>query len=389
VLVLAVFGSLAVLSLALNLWQWLAGRRFPLHQRNSRASQAQPVSLLKPLNGLDEDTELCLRSWFCQDYPAPVQILFAVASSEDPVCPVVSKFIAEFPQFDARLVICRPTAGANAKVAKLVELERLAVHEILVVSDADVRVERDFLVQLTAQLAEPKTGLVNCFYQMANPSTAAMRWEAVAINADFWSQVLQSQDLKPLDFALGAVMATRRQQLARIGGFQAVVNCLADDYQLGNRIARLGFDIVLCPLVVECWSNPMTWSEVWKHQLRWARTVRVCQPIPYFFSIFSNPTLWPLLWVIVKPSVFAVSFGLLCLIVRTLTAALLQARFTRRSAKACLSGFPILKDLLQVGIWALAFAGDHIEWRGVRMRLLRDGTLVPIKESRPRDANST
>jgi ceramide glucosyltransferase len=133
----------------------------------------------------------------------------------------------------------------------------------------------------------------------------------------------------------------------------------------------------------------MTWSEVWKHQLRWARTIRVCQPIPYFFSIFSNPTLWPLLWVIVKPSGFAVSFGLLCLIVRTLTAALLQARFTRRSAKACLSGFPILKDLLQVGIWALAFAGDHIEWRGVRMRLLRDGTLVPIKESRPRDANST
>jgi ceramide glucosyltransferase len=113
-----------------------------------------------------------------------------------------------------------------------------------------VRVEPDFLVQLTAQLAEPKTGLVNCFYQMANPSTAAMRWEAVAINADFWSQVLQSQNLKPLDFALGAVMATRRQQLARMGGFQAVVNCLADDYQIGNRIARLGFDIVLCPMVV-------------------------------------------------------------------------------------------------------------------------------------------
>jgi ceramide glucosyltransferase len=389
VLVRVLFGSLAVLSLAFNLWQWLAARRFPLHRRTSRASQPRPISLLKPLSGLDEATETCLRSWFCQDYPAPVQILFAVASEADPVCTVVRKLIAEFPRCDARLAICQPTAGANAKVAKLVELERLAAHEILVVSDADVRVEPDFLLQLTAPLAEPKTGLVNCFYQLANPSTAAMRWEAVAINADFWSQVLQSQDLKPLDFALGAVLATRRQQLAGIGGFQALVNCLADDYQLGNRIAQLGFRIVLCPVVVECWSDSMTWSEVWKHQLRWARTIRVCQPIPYFFSILSNPILWPLLWVVIKPSAIAVSFGLLCLVARTLTAAHLQARLTRQSAVACLSGFPLLKDLLQVGIWALAFAGNHVEWRGVRMRLLRDGTLVPVKSSRPRDDSAS
>jgi ceramide glucosyltransferase len=276
------------------------------------------------------------------------------------------------------LVIHEPTGGANAKVAKLVELERLAAHEILVVSDADVRVEPDFLIQLTTLLADPKTGLANCFYQMANPSNAAMRWEAVAINADFWSQVLQSQDLKPMDFALGAVMATRRQQLARIGGFKALVNCLADDYQLGNRIARSGFKIVLCPLVVECWSDSMTWLEVWKHQLRWARTIRVCQPVPYFFSILSNPSFWPLLWLVFRPSTLSIAFGFFCLVVRIFTAAQLQARLARQPAVGFLSFFPILKDLLQVGIWALAFAGNHVEWRGVRMRLLRDGTLVPV-----------
>jgi ceramide glucosyltransferase len=338
---------------------------------------------------MDEATEACIRSWFCQDYPAPVQLLFAVASSNDPVCAVVRRLISEFPRCDAQLVVCQPTVGTNAKVAKLVELERLAVHGILVVSDADVRVEPDFLIQLTALLADPKTGLVNCFYKLANPSTAAMRWEAVAINADFWSQVLQSRDLKSLDFALGAVMATRRQQLVGIGGFQALVNCLADDYQLGNRIARSGFNIVLCPLVVECWSGPMTWSDVWKHQLRWARTIRVCQPIPYFLSILGNPSFWPLLWVVFKPSGFSVAFGLLCLVLRMLTAAQLQARLTRRPTAGFLSPFPILKDLFQVGIWALAFAGNRVEWRGTRMRLLRDGTLVPVKNSRPRKAAST
>ena len=107
-----------------------------------------------------------------------------------------------------------------------------------------------------------------------------MQWEAIAINADFWSQVLQSRSLKPMDFALGAVMATRRQQLREIGGFAALVDCLADDYQLGNRIARRGYPIALSPVVVECWSAPMGWAAVWKHQLRWARTIRVCQPRP-------------------------------------------------------------------------------------------------------------
>src|SRR6185436_8492557 len=141
----------------------------------------------------------------------------------------------------------------------------------------------------------------NCFYRLANPTTLAMHCEALAINADFWSQVLQAQSLKPLDFALGAVMATRRQQLEQIGGFRALINCLADDYQLANRIARHGHRIALSPVVVDCWETPMKWAAVWKHQLRWGRTIRVCQPAPYFFSLLSNATLWPLLWLAAHP----------------------------------------------------------------------------------------
>ena len=133
----------------------------------------------------------------------------------------------------------------------------------------------------------------------------------------------------------------------------------------------------------------MTWSDVWKHQLRWARTIRVCQPIPYFFSLLSNPSLWQLLWLVFKPSPLSIAFGLICLLARILAAAQLQARLTRRPVAEFLSVFPILKDLLQVGIWALAFAGNHIEWRGVRMRLLRDGTLVPAKKPGARKTSST
>jgi len=371
-----IFGALALLSLSLTLWQWLVARRFPLHRRAADAACCPAVTLLKPLKGCDETTEDCLRSWMAQAYPGTIQLLFGVASAEDPVCSLVRKLLQEFPKLDTQLLVCGPLAGTNLKVSKLVELEKLAKHEVLVISDADVRVPPDFLTNIVLPLTDQKVGLVNCFYRLANPTTLAMQWEAIAINADFWSQVLQSQSLKPLDFALGAVMATRRSQLQQIGGFATLVDCLADDYLLGKRIAGRGYRIVLCPVVVECWSGPMDWIAVWKHQLRWARTIRVCQPVPYFFSILSNATLWPLLWLAFYPATSILAFGFGCWLVRIGTALDLQRRLTRLPAPLRYSGLVLLKDLLQTAIWLLAFLGNRIEWRGERLRLRPDGTLV-------------
>jgi ceramide glucosyltransferase len=274
-----------------------------------------------------------------------------------------------------------------------------------------------------------QVALVNCFYRLANPTTLAMQWEAVAINADFWSQVLQSCSLKPMDFALGAAMLTRRAELAGIGGFAAIKDCLADDYQLGNRIARnrsgtgvppvcgsqgekrAAFTshaqqdrrdacptkrIEICPVVVECWDAPAGWAAVWKHQLRWARTIRVCQPGPYFFSILSNPTLWPLLWVALEPGRPSLFFLGIALATRLVVTLDLQRRLAsggsivNRKSKivnqmepphvGCYGGgfwLAPVKDVLQTAIWALAFTGNTVEWRGRRMKLRRDGTLIP------------
>ena len=376
VLLRTILGGLALLSFVLMLWQWLVARRFPLHKRATATPFAPGITWLKPLKGCDETTEACLRSWLAQQYGGPVQALFGVASGEDLVCELVRKLLLEFPAVDAQLIVCGPLTGTNLKVSKLAELMGLAKHDVLVVSDADVRVPPDFLTNVVAPLEKPEVGLVNCFYSLANPTTAAMRWEAVAINADFWSQVLQSQSLKPLDFALGAVMATRRKQLEETGGFEALKDCLADDYQLGNRIARKGYRISLSTVAVECWSAPMSWSQVWKHQLRWARTIRVCQPLPYFFSILSNPTLWPLLWLLAFPAPVALGVSCGFWFIRCLTAANLQRRLVRSRVRFGLVLLPLLKDLLQAAIWVLAFTGNRIEWRGERMKLKRDGTLV-------------
>jgi len=392
-------GALATLSFLLLLWQWLVARRFPLHRRATTPGFSPAVTLLKPLKGADATTIASFESWFQQDYAGPVQILFGIADADDPAGAIVRELLKKYPRADAQLVVCRETLGANAKVSTLIQLEKLVKHPLVLVSDADVRVPPDFLANVVAPLADDGVGLVNCFYRLANPVTAAMRWEAVAINADFWSQVLQSQALKPLDFALGAVMLTRRSILQEIGGFASFADCLADDYQLGNRVAGKGHRLTLCPVVVECWDSPKGWRDVWRHQLRWARTIRACQPAPYFFSILSNASFWPLLWLLVEAVRVAMMGGriedgavlrsfLLALVCGLLAIAFLstriavaqdlQRRFCRdRKAVAPFWLVPV-KDGLQAAIWFLAFTGDTIEWRGRKMRLRPDGTLEKI-----------
>lgn len=369
----------ALLSVFLTLWQWLAAWRFPLHRRVTDKSFAPPVTVLKPLKGLDSNIIGSLRSWLAQDYAGSVELLFGVASLDDPACAVVRQLLQEHPEADAALVVCPESLGTNGKVSSLIQMQRRAKHDVIIVSDADVLVPPDFLLNVVAPLQNPEVGLVNCFYRLANPATLAMRWEAVAINADFWSQVLQGASLEPLDFALGAVMVTRRAQLEKIGGFEALADYLADDFQLGNRIVRVaGKRIALCPVVVDCLSPPMNWREVWAHQLRWARTIRACKPMPYAASILGNATLWPLLWLAIQPAKWSLIVFLVALLIRIITAQNLQQRLGPLPGQGRCWWLAPVKDLLQFALWICAFTGGDIVWRGQRYRLQRDGRLAPL-----------
>ena len=378
-LINAIPAAFALLSAALALWQWLAAWRFPLHRRVAEPSFAPPVTLLKPLKGGDESTADSLQSWFNQHYAGPMQILFGVADVNDPVCEVARELIRKNPGRDVQLIICSESLGTNGKISTLVQLERSAKYELMLISDADVRVPPDFLANLVIPLRDDETGLVHCFYRLANPATLAMRWEAVAVNADFWSQVLQAASLRRLDFALGAAMLVRRKALTQAGGFAALASCLADDYQLGHRIVEKGWRIALCPVVVECWDAPMNWREVWCHQLRWARTIRVCQPLPYFCSILSNAAVWPLLWLIlslVPLARWSVVIAAACLLLRILFAQNLQRRFMQNRSLVSPFWLVPVKDLLQAAIWLGAFLGNTVEWRGQQMKIRSDGTLI-------------
>jgi ceramide glucosyltransferase len=308
-----------------------------------------------------------------------------VASTSDPVCNLVQKLLADFPKADAQLVICPESLGPNAKVSTLIQLMRLARHDVLIVADADVWIGHGVLAQIISLLEDRTVGLVNCFYRLrlADGANLAMRWEAFAVNADFWSQVLQSRSLKPLDFALGAVMATTRAQLQKIGGFDSLAQYLADDYQLGHRIAQSGGRILLSTMVAECRNAPMSLAEVWKHQIRWARTIRVCQPWPYAFSQLHNPTLWPWIWAVWQPAGPVVAFAFLCLAGRMAVGWSCQRKLTGQTDWNSLWLAPA-KDLLQLFVWAMAFFGNQVQWRGELFKIKRGGKLMrsgPLRQS--------
>lgn len=369
---------LTAVSFALTVWRWIVSLRFPLHRRAVAHGGLPGVTFLKPLKGRDAETKNCLRSWFQQEYPGPVQILFGVASAEDPVRGVVAELVAEYPDVDARLIVCGENFGANAKVSTLRQLEPHCRHELLMISDADVRIAPDFAANVTPIFGDSAVGLVNCFYRLANPSTLAMQWEAVAISADFWTQVLQSRSLRPVDFALGAVMTLPAAQLKAIGGFATLADYLADDYQLGRHVARQKKRIEFATVVAECCDPPMTFAQVWAHQSRWARTIRVCQPVPFFLSIVNNSTLWPLLLLLCTRQPSALCAAAVCLTLRVLTALAQQSKLTQSHRHAVYWWMAPVKDLMDAIIWAWAFAGNEIVWRGARYRIEATGKLEEI-----------
>jgi ceramide glucosyltransferase len=383
--VLIVMFGLAALSGALALWQWWLARGFSFAASAPSPGFAPSVSLLKPLSGVDELTEDCLRSWLVQEYPGPVEVLFGVSAPDDPAIALCNRLIAAHPNVDARVVVRLPGGGANAKAATLAHLESLARHDVLVVSDADVWVPPGLLASVLAPLSDPRVGLVNCFYRLAQPATPALRWEALAVNADFWSNVLQARALGPLDFALGAVMAMRRADLARAGGFASVVDYLADDYQIGQRLAALGGRIELSHKVVECREPARGWAGVWAHQLRWARTARTSRPVSYLLSILGNVTLWTLLAavavVMLRHELTAqarwagLGLATVLLALRLLTAQANHRRLSPATALWRWSWMAWAKDLLQAALWFAAFTGNRIVWRDRAYRVGRDGRL--------------
>ena len=367
-----------------QLFQLVAAHRF--FRRGRRAVRGlpcvrPPVSVLKPLKGPGLDLEANLESFCRQDYPE-YEIVFGVATADDPAVEVVRRIQRRFPERDIVLSVAREP-GANRKVANLVHMLRAAKYDVCVLSDADVRVEPDYLRAMVGPLANPAIGLTTSLYRGVGRFGAPSLIESLLINTDSIPMFITAEWVQGLKNAYGASVAFKREALDAIGGFRALVDYLADDYLLGAWIARAGWRLVLLPHVVETVLDSTTVADVWRHQLRWARTYRAQQPIGWFCSIVTHALLWGVLAVAVTGG-SALGWTALAATATCRLVALhgIMRLLGERDTPRWLWLVP-LKDLASSGVWLVSWLGRRVEWSGQALRIERDGRMVPTEAPEP------
>src|SRR5882724_631306 len=273
----------------------IAALRF-FHRERSRTfvPYTPSVSLLKPVKGVDFASYENFSSFCRQDYP-DYEILFAVNDDGDPAVPLIRRLAAQFPERAIRLITGAAQIGANRKVNNLIALAREVHHEILVLTDGDVRVGPNYLREVIAPFADATTGAVTSFYRGIAEKSLGAELEAIGASSDFFAGVLVAEWMEGMKFALGASIVTTKQWVAKIGGFEAIANMHSDDYELGCRIAKAGGQVILSREPVWTMYPTQTARGFWSHQVRWARTVRLCRPISYLGLIFTHGLPWALL----------------------------------------------------------------------------------------------
>jgi ceramide glucosyltransferase len=324
-------------------------------------SQPQPVSILKPIRGLDAGFRDAIASHVALH--GDFELLCGVSSLDDPAIAV----LREFPS--VRVIQCS-TKTPNGKAGVLMDLAAAARFPVIVVNDADIRVDPDYLARVTAPLADPRVGLVTCLYRPRG-ATFAARFEGLGVSTDFAPSTLVARMVGVDEFAMGSTLAFRRPDLDRIGGFVSVADFLADDYQLGHRLHSAGLKCVLSDVIVETHLGG-GWRDVWHHQIRWARTIRVSKFWGYLGLPITNATLWAL----IACSLGAWQIGAALLGVRIIMA-LESGWFVMRSRDVLRLVWAVpLRDLFGFAVWCVALFGNSVLWRGQRLQLDREGRIV-------------
>ena len=343
-----------------------------LRRREAAPQTYPPVSILKPIYGADPAFDRAIRSHALLDYPN-LEILFGVESLEEAAAEHVRALQREFPHVDIKLLHC-PSDTPNAKVGRLEQLGRAARHGLWVVNDADIVVPRDYLPRVTAPLEDARVGLVTCLYRAAADSLPG-RFEALGISTDFAPSALVAPFVGVKEFGLGSTLAFRAADLRRAGGFEALGEYLADDYQMGKRISSLGLRVHMSRTPVETHIGAATWREVWGHQVRWARTVRVSRGL-YFGLPVTHATMWAIAAALV--AWWPAAAGMLAL---RLGVAFAAGWMILRD-KLVLTYWPLipLRDLFEFAVWIAGAAGTDVQWRGLRIRLDAEGRIT---ERRP------
>jgi ceramide glucosyltransferase len=363
-------------ALGYQLLSAFAGLRHAFGRRRPPPSQAfhPPVSVLKPVRGLDPNTYSAFLSQAGQSYPE-FEILFGVNDDADPAIPEIRRLQAAFPQL--RIELIRSTTRVpNAKVGVLIDLARHARYPVWVVNDSDIQVTPDYLSEVVEPLAQPEIGVVTCPYRAAGHSVPTV-FEGIGIATDFMPSTFVAQLLGVREFGFGSTLAFRAADLRAAGGFEAIGPYIADDYQLARRITEEGKRALLSTYVVETSLGEGTWSGIWSHQLRWARTIRASKGAAHLGLPITHAGLWALLAFYLSAPIPAA----LLLLVR-LAAALISARFVLGSSSATrfLWLAPVW-DIYAFAVWCASYASRRVRWRDRILLLGAGGEIISASDT--------
>ncbi|MBI4480827.1 MAG: bacteriohopanetetrol glucosamine biosynthesis glycosyltransferase HpnI [Acidobacteria bacterium] len=344
-------------------------------------SYTPPVSLLKPLHGLDRGLEENLRSFCLQDYPT-YEILFSVRHQSDPAVELVRRLEKSFPTIPMRLLVLGEPRYLNAKVHGLEAMQEAAAHEILVITDSDVRVAPDHLRSVVAPLTDPTVGMVTCISRGAAGQSLWSRLEALSMNTQFIPGILTAWVLIGIEFSLGPTMVIRKKTLGQLGGFGMLGDYLADDFVLGEKVAHSGKSVVLAGAVPDHLVCNESLAASLRHRLRWERSSRRSRPAGYVGQLFMHTFPLALLAWAAAPEASLPAFALLLgsLAMRWLLAWVTCRGVLRDKDYQRDWWLVPLQDLISFGIWCWAFFGREIEWRGARFRVLRGGKLERVAQ---------
>jgi ceramide glucosyltransferase len=339
-------------------------------------NSAPPLSVLKPIYGLDRETYENYASFCTQDY-SDYEILFCVSDDSDPAVAVIEKIIHDFPKRSIRLLVGSELLGVSDKVNKLARMAREAKHDLLVVTDSDVRVEPGFLRAVAAPFNNPEIGGVTCLYRGLTDGSLAANLEATGNSTDFAAGVLVAWLFAPVNFMLGAVMATTKECLAEFGGFDALADYFCDDYELGNRIAGRAHRVELISFPVSIAYPHQTIGEAVRHQLRWNLSIRFSRPLGHLGLIFTQSLPLAIVAAVLSPTLtIAAAFIGTYLVLRCMTALAIGSDGMRDKLILRNLWLLPLRDAFAFLVWVASFFPQTIVWRGKRFRV-RDKRLVP------------
>jgi ceramide glucosyltransferase len=335
------------------------------------------IALLKPLRGADPDLERHLESFFLQGYPS-FEILFAVRSADDPAVAVTERLMSRYPRVPARLILTGEPPYSNAKVWSMEKMAEAASADILVITDSDTSVSKDYLRRVAAAFAQERVGAATSLYRGAPGADLWSKLEALGMSTEFMAGVVVANHLEGMKFTLGPSMAVRRDCLQAIGGFAAMADYLADDFVLGHWASEAGYQVTLLTQPVNHHATALGFTSSFKHRLRWNRSSRFSRPAGYIGQGFTYGLPWALLFFLAAQCWWSGALLLAVAAARFLLAYELGVRLL--DDRGALRRFWLIpmQDLLSFATWVGGFVGREIIWRNERYRLLEGGKFEPV-----------